>query len=338
MKVWIDLANSPHVPLFTPVVERLRNEGVEVVLTARDHAQTVPLARGVWPDVAVIGGASPPGRVRKAAAIVSRAHGLRRFARATLPDVALSHGSYAQIVAARSARVPAVTMMDYEFQPANHVSFRLAQRVILPAVFPADAARRFGAGERKIVRYEGFKEELYLDTTVAIDTAAALGVDPARVVAVLRPPPEGALYHRDGNDRFEAVLAALGADDRTEIVLLPRSEDQRERYERQRVAIPPHALDGPGLLAAADLVVGGGGTMTREAALLGTPTYTVFMPELAAVDAELIRTGALHDLRDHGLLVVAKKPASFSPRAGRAERSEEIYATIRRTLAQLATR
>ena len=50
--------------------------------------------------------------------------------------MALSHGSYAQIVAARLARVPAVTMMDYEHQPANHLSFRLARRVIVPATFP----------------------------------------------------------------------------------------------------------------------------------------------------------------------------------------------------------
>ena len=31
--------------------------------------------------------------------------------------------------------------------------------------------------------------------------------------------------------------------------------------------------------------------MTRESALLGTPTYTVFLGELAAEDAELIRLG-----------------------------------------------
>ena len=38
--------------------------------------------------------------------------------------------------------------------------------------------------------------------------------------------------------------------------------------------------------------------MNRESALLGTPTYTVFAGELAAVDAELIRLGRLRDLRD----------------------------------------
>src|SRR5438045_3981794 len=82
------------------------------------------------------------GRARKGLAIASRAVALRGFARRARPDVALGHGSYAQVVAARLAGVPAVTMMDYEHQPANHVSFRFAQRVIIPESFPAWALEK----------------------------------------------------------------------------------------------------------------------------------------------------------------------------------------------------
>ena len=42
--------------------------------------------------------------------------------------------------------------------------------------------------------------------------------------------------------------------------------------------------------------------MNRESAVLGTPTYTVFAGELAAVDAELIRVGRMRDLRDPGVV------------------------------------
>ncbi len=37
--------------------------------------------------------------------------------------------------------------------------------------------------------------------------------------------------------------------------------------------------------------------MSREAALLGVRAYTMFAGRFAAVDAELIRRGLLHDLR-----------------------------------------
>jgi predicted glycosyltransferase len=56
VRVWIDLANSPHVATFEPVIDRLRAEGAIVLLTAREHAQTVGLARQAFGEVRVAGG------------------------------------------------------------------------------------------------------------------------------------------------------------------------------------------------------------------------------------------------------------------------------------------
>jgi predicted glycosyltransferase len=251
--------------------------------------------------------------------------------------VALSHGSYAQIVAARLARVPAVTMMDYEHQPANNLSFRLARRVIVPATFPEAALRRFGASPKKIVRYEGFKEELYLaDVGRDPSILVSLGLDPARVTAAMRPPPEGALYHGKGNPRFDAILEHVlsGAG---QVVLLPRTAEQAARYRRSGVVVPERPVDGRALLATVDLTIGAGGTMTRESALLGTPTYTVFLGELAAVDAELIRLGRIVDLRGEGPLpAVERRP---KPREGQsADRAEAILDVVLQTVDGVAKR
>jgi predicted glycosyltransferase len=319
MRVWIDLANSPHVPLLEPVVARLRADGHVVVLTARDHAQTVELARRRWPDVLVLGGPSPSARAAKARVLVERVAALRRYARRLKPDVAFSHGSYAQLVAAKIARVPAVTMMDYEHQPANHLSFRLAQRVIVPEAFPAAALRRFGARGGKVVRYPGFKEELYLGSFRPDESVLGeLGLGHDRVIAVFRPPPEGALYHPGSNDRFDGVLReALDRED-VESVLLPRTEEQARRYRAlsHRLRVPESAIDGSSLLALADVAVGAGGTMNRESAILGTPTYTVFAGALAAVDAELIRQGRLYDLRHEDTSVAYEKKGDARPGEG----------------------
>src|SRR4051812_21122030 len=107
LRVWIDLANSPHPLLFAPVARALGERGDVVLITARDHAQTLELARERFPDVEVIGGESPAGRASKAGALVRRIRGLRDWARGQRPDIALSHNSYAQIVAARLAGIPA---------------------------------------------------------------------------------------------------------------------------------------------------------------------------------------------------------------------------------------
>jgi predicted glycosyltransferase len=340
MRVWIDLANSPHVPLMEPIAERLRGEGNHVLLTARDHAQTVELARRLWPEVEVQGRESPPGRAAKGRAIAARARQLRRFARRSGPDVAFSHGSYAQVLAAMTDRIPAVVMMDYEHQPANHLSFRLARRVVVPSVFPEAALRRFGARARAVVRYRGFKEELYLgrrhpDPAVLDD----LRLDPGRVIAVLRPPPEGALYHRTANRRFDEVLDMARRRDDVQAVVLPRTRTQADRYRRSSpaVVVPDHAVDAQSLLALADLAVGAGGTMSRESAVLGTPTYTVFAARLPAVDRELIRLGRLRDLRRPGSAPAWAKKA-HSRAEGVAARAERILVTVTETVTAASAR
>ena len=333
MHVWIDLANSPHVATFEPVIERLRADGATMLLTAREHAQTVGLARRAFGEVRIVGGESPRGPLRKGLSIGARAYWLWQVARAERPDVALSHGSYAQVVAARAARVPAVTMMDYEYQPANHVSFRLARRVVVPDAFPERALRRFGARPRKVVRYEGLKEELYIGRHRPSDGfAAELGLDLDRAIVVMRPAPEGALYHRLGNERFERVLDEAASRDDLQVVLLPRTREQAQRYAgRSGVIVPSEPIDGRSLLAHADAVIGAGGTMNREAALLGTPTYTMFAGRLAAVDAELMRRGLLHDLREAEVdLPRGKKPERDLHAAG--ERADRILERILRAL------
>jgi uncharacterized protein len=337
VRVWIDLANSPHVPLAEPIVHSLRERGDEVVLTARDHAQTVELARRRWPEARVVGGASPAGRPQKALAIGERSLALHRVARAEHPDVAFSHGSYAQVVAARSARVPAVVMMDYEHQPANHVSFRLGTRVLVPELFPRADLRRFGARESRVDRYAGFKEELYLsDFTPDRRVLDELDLDPARVIAVFRPPPEGALYHRMANDRFDEVLADARGRPDVQVVLLPRTLAQAERYA-DGVRVPPGAVDGSSLLALADLTVGAGGTMNRESAVLGTPAYTVFAGPLGAIDAELIRQGRMHDLRDPEKSVTFVKKVGL-PNANARLGGQDVLARVLAILDAVASR
>jgi hypothetical protein len=225
-------------------------------------------------------------------------------------------------------------MMDYEHQPANHLSFRLAKVVVVPRFFPSAALRRFGASTVKVITYEGFKEELYLaDFRADPDVVRDLGMTSNSVVAVMRPPPEGALYHRASNSRFDDLLEQARLRDDVGVVLLPRMADQAARYRAlPGVVVPNRAVDGCSLLASADLTIGAGGTMNRESALLGTPTYTVFAGRIAAADQELIRTGRMQDLRSSDAVpVFAKKhPRPASMELGR----DQIVESVRRAVRQ----
>src|SRR3712207_1059148 len=162
MLIWIDLANSPHVPLFRALAEEFRARGHEVEVTAREFAQTVKLAEaaGLHPEViGRHGGARLSG---KAVNIVGRAWALARWARGKRFGLAVGHNSYSQVLAARASGLRVVTSMDYEYQPANHLAFRLASRLIVPESFPEEALKRFGARPGRVMRYGGIKEDVYL--------------------------------------------------------------------------------------------------------------------------------------------------------------------------------
>src|SRR5207302_8343610 len=94
--------------------------------------------------------------------LIGRAASLRGWARDRGFDLAVSHNSYAQISAAAALGIKTVTLMDYEHQPANHLAFRLASRVVVPRAFPAAELRKYGASTRKVKRYDGIKEDVYL--------------------------------------------------------------------------------------------------------------------------------------------------------------------------------
>ena len=127
------------------------------------------------------------------------------------------------------------------------------------------------------------------------------------------------LYHRGiENTLFDEVLTYLRERD-VQIVLLPRTPDQAKEFAGvSGVVVPGKPVDGPSLVYAADLVVSAGGTMNREAALLGTPTWTTFAGELGAVDRMLIDNGSMGILERPEQLedpqAHARPPRTRSPR------------------------
>ena len=76
-------------------------------------------------------------------------------------------------------------------------------------------------------------------------------------------------------------------------------------------------MDGRELVAGADVVVSAGGSMNREAAVLGTPAYSVFAGRLAAVDRALVADGRLRLLQSEAdiedMRMVKKRPSTATP-------------------------
>jgi uncharacterized protein len=99
--------------------------------------------------------------------------------------------------------------------------------------------------------------------------------------------------------------------------VIPRTERQRDEALARReasIVVPEGAVDAQSLIAFADLVVGAGGTMNREAAALGTPAFTIFSGRMGAVDEALIAAGRLVPLVDPEQIELRKRDSDPGPR------------------------
>ena len=290
MRVWVDLTNSPHVLVMRPVIRALERRGAEVLVTARDFAQTLELCERHGIACEAIGHHRGGRLAAKGLGLLSRSTALARWARGRRIDLALGHGSNDVTVAAALLRIPSSTAFDYEWAKVQHtVNCRLARAVVVPDVIPPERLRPYGATAKKLRPYPGLKEEYYLaDFEPDPAVLAELGLDPARPIAVVRTPPAVSLYHRFENPLFGSVLDRLRGE---QTVVLPRTPEQRA--ELGGFIVPEHAMDAQSLVAYADLVISAGGTMNREAVALGTPVWTTFEGRMGAVDEALIAQGRL---------------------------------------------
>lgn len=302
MRIWIDLGNSPHVPFFDALSEEFERRGHYVLWTARDYAQTVEMAEKAGLPIEIFGRHGGKNVLQKGLKFSERIFDLIAWARNKKFDLVVSHNSHEPLAVAKLLGIKSVNLMDYEHHPANHLSFRLASKVVVPESFPDEYLRKFGVKERKVRRYAGIKEDVYLadfkpDKNFQ-NELSVLGVTPENLLIVVRPHAPEALYHRQfSNNLLNETLEKFSAEENVKIILLPRKEVQgealRSKHQSESIIIPTRVLDGANLIAAADWVISGGGTMNREAAALGVPVATIFVGKPAMVDEMLIREGRM---------------------------------------------
>jgi predicted glycosyltransferase len=296
--IWIDLDNTPHVPLFAPIAAELERRGFRVVLSARDAFQVCELAQKKGLTCRKIGRHSGKNKFRKLAGLLCRALQLLPVALRDKPVIGLSHGSRSQILACNLLGIPTVLMADYEF--AQYPPMMRPTWEMAPDVIPDSA---LSCRPDRILKYPGIKEDVYVPEFRADPTLrSTLGLGAESIIAVVRPPATEAHYHNpEAEGLFARFMDRACRTDQVRVVLLPRNKKQGDLikttwpgwFEKGRTIIPKEAVDGLNLIWNADLVMSGGGTMNREAAALHVPVYSVFRGKIGAVDQQLQKEGRL---------------------------------------------
>jgi uncharacterized protein len=337
--VWIDLDNAPHIPFFKPLIRGLEERGHRVFVTVRDHGYTRDMIEQAGIPYDLVGRHSGKNIVRKVFGILGRVMALMWWSQGRKIDVAVSHGSRALVLACAVLKIPCVTMYDYEFVSTS-IFNKLSSKVLLPDLLPPDLLKSMGLAGPRVAQYPGFKEEVYLgDFTPDPSLLSQLDVKPEEVLAVIRPPATVAHYHDPRSEEIvQALYDRISAMENVVGVITPRTASQAETI---RVALKkPSAfrvlekpVNGLNLIANADLVVGGGGTMNREAALLGVPVYSVFTGKVGTIDRTLSERGKLTLVRTLGevdrVKFVKRERSDYAERVvGWRARSNELVDVI----------
>lgn len=296
--VWIDLDNSPHVLFFDPIIKELKENGINVYVTARNYAQVLQLAKLFNIDYIKVGNYFGKNKFLKALGVITRSLEMVPIAIRKKPVLALSHGSRSQVFAAKLLGIKSAMAYDYEF--ARGIPFFKPNYKILPDVIP-DCKIRNNA--EKIIKYPGIKENVYIHKFIPDpEIITKLKLDTEKIIITIRPPAYSAHYYMERSRHlFNETINHLSNQQDTQIILTPRTDVQKNEIvttwksyiESGKIIIPGFVVNGLNLIWHSDLVISGGGTMIREAAALNVPAYSIFGSEIGSVDKYLAEAGRL---------------------------------------------
>ena len=244
------------------------------------------------------GAAPPPSRVRRCS----------RFGRkGAASTTALAHGSTDLPAPCRLLRLPNTTMFDYEWAvapaprqlPARDARARARRdpgRAPAPLRRPAAEARPLPGAQGGVLPRRTSSPTRRCSTSSGPTRRSSSA-------SCARRPPTPSTW---AAPRTRCSPGCSSASHRTTRRRRSSSRARRSRPTRSTRSASPacssrrETVDGRSLVALADLLVSAGGTMNREAAVLGTPVWSIFEGKPGAVDEHLIAAGRMQMLTRPG--------------------------------------
>jgi len=272
LRAWLDACTGKHVRYSTAVARALKERGHEVLLTTRHHPDTLELARLLGEDFLAVGRYVPGSCEGKLRASIERERLLLGLLaeEGFEPDVAICHQSVELCRVAFGLGVPVICTSDTPHAEAvGKLTIPLSDVLVASRAIPKSLFEGFGA--HRIEQFDGVDEVAWISRPGLMAGEIPPEVAEAtRPLIVVREEEHGASYMRGGGvmAKLAGELSELGS-----VIFLPRYG--RPPSLPEDVITPSGFLDAALLAGEADLVVGAGGTLCREAALQGTPSIVV---------------------------------------------------------------
>ena len=296
MKVWIDISNAPHVRFFKDIIKYLESEGDDVIVTARQFGDIHDLLETYNIDFISVGkhGVSLYDKLKES---TERVYNLVDIIQRENVDVALSKHSIELPRISFGLGIPSLYVLDNEHAlAANKLTLPLCDRIITPQIIDMWKLMKFGADPNTIISYNGTSELMHFKSFEYNDNIFEdLDLEFNHVKTILMRPEPSLASYLDADCR-KSVLSPIVDElkDVANILILPRFKEQVEIFDGiENVFILKPPVDTSSIIKKSDLVIGAGGTMNREAAILQTPVISCYPGETLSVDQFYIDKGLM---------------------------------------------
>lgn len=299
MKIWIDILTPKQVNFFAPLVRRLSKRGTDVLVTTREYREVNQLLKIRKIDALEVGRhggrdlrtklISSAERIRSLASLLPR-HGCERAISFSSPEAAR---------VAYGLSIPHYCVSDSPHAEAvSRLTIPLSKVLFTPKAIPLNAWRNYGIERAQIIRYNALDPVAWLrDLKPDPSVLDALGLDRSKPIITVRPEESQASYligKTSGRWLSVSLARALARElPPSQVVLLPRYDmaSLTKKMAGRSVTVPDSAIDATSLLYYSRLFLGGGGTMTTEAALLGVPSISFYPNSPTIIESYLVKLG-----------------------------------------------
>lgn len=302
MKIWIDITNAPHVRFFRDVVSYFEDRGEEVIVTARQFGDIHNLLDDYGMEYKSFGkhGATLEDKLTQSAKRVSE---LTEYIIQEKPDIALAKHSLELPRVAFGLGIPSLYILDNEHAIAvNKLTLPLCTRTIAPYFIDVWDLMEFGLDPNTLLRYNGTSEIMHFKNFKCNDNIFEdLGLDLKENEKVILMRPEPSLASYLDVDCHKSVLSPIveSLKEYAKILILPRFKQQEAIFEGiENVTILKPPVDTSSIISKVDIVIGAGGTMNRESAILGTPVISCYPGKTLAVDQHYVDNGLMYRSTD----------------------------------------
>ncbi len=312
LKIWIDISNAPHVRFFKDIIKYLERQGEEVIVTGRKFGDIHKLMDMYGIDFISVGrhGVSLYEKLKES---TTRIEELLNVVKDEEIDVAVSKHSIELPRIAFGLGIPSLYVLDNEHaKAANKLTLPLCNRIVTPKIIDMWKLMEFGADPNSIISYNGTSELMHFkdfEYNENIFDDLNLSLNHPKTI-LMRPEPSLASYL--DTDCRKSVLSPIVdvLKEYANILILPRFKEQAEIFEGiENVTILTPPVDTSSLIKKSNLVIGAGGTMNREAAILQTPVISCYPGDTLSVDQYYIDQGMMY--RSNNIEDVTQKALDF---------------------------